>query len=117
MRVEIASVSEFFERVRPAYQALVQAPPNEPAALEIVLAAGEYRGANLSVGDSLDRRAIDLSVRGAEASRPPLLIDSMLSLTGDQVRLENVILRSRVDRLPTLRVVAGRSLAIDGCAF
>ena len=85
MRVSVATVAEFFERVGPAYVALVKEPLDELAALEIDLAPGEYRAANLSVGDPLDRRAIDIVIRGADAARPPVLTDMSLRLTGDRV--------------------------------
>src|SRR5437762_7685605 len=117
MRVSVATVAEFFERVGPAYVALVKEPLDELAALEIDLAPGEYRAANLSVGDPLDRRAIDIVIRGADAARPPRLIDVGLRLSGDHVRLEHLIFAGRVDHLPVVSVTAGHSLTIDRCAW
>ncbi len=117
MRVSVATVAEFVERVGPAYLDIVQGPPDEPASLEIDLAPGDYRAANFSVGDPLDRRTIDIVIRGADAARPPVLTDMSLRLTGDRVRLEQLIFAGRVDHLPVVSVTAGQSLTIDGCAW
>jgi hypothetical protein len=117
VQVSIATVDEFFERVRPAHLALLDGPPHEPAVLEVLLAPGDYRSASFTVGDPLEQRRVDVVVRGADPDRPPLLTDLSLSLTGDQVRLENLIVSRRIDHLPIVCVTAGRSLTIDRCAF
>jgi hypothetical protein len=117
VRVDVASVSQFFELVRPAYLALLQTPPGEPAELEVVLAPGDYRRASLSVGDRLSQRTVDVVIRGSDADRPPLLTDVTLSVAGDDVRLEHLVLRQRLDHLPVVSVAAGRTLTIDRCAF
>jgi hypothetical protein len=115
LQVSIATVDEFFERVRPAHTALLHG--TQPAVLEVVLAPGEYHGASFTIGDPLDQRPVDVVVRGADPDRPPQLTNLSLSVTGDQVRLENLIVSRRIDDLPIVCVTAGRSLTIDRCAF
>src|SRR3712207_6590400 len=117
MRVSVATVAEFVQRVGPVYLALVNSAPDGTATLEIDLAPGNYRSANLSLGDPLERRAIDIVIRGADAARPAMLNDVSLRLCGDHVRLEHLIFAGRVDHLPVVSITAVTSLTIDGCAW
>jgi hypothetical protein len=65
----------------------------------------------------LDRRAIDIVIRGADAARPPGLSEVSLRLAGDHVRLEHLIFANRVNHLAVVSVTAGQSLTIDHCAW
>ncbi len=71
-----------------AYATLLQAPGDESAELEVVLAPGDYRGASLSSAIGRTQRATEVVVRGSDPYHPPLLDDVTLSVFGDRVRLE-----------------------------
>jgi len=77
MYVEITEAADFYRQVIPAYNRL-RASPDMGDTLEIVLGGGTYDGVNLSLGDGLEARPIDLIVRAADRARPPVLRDLAL---------------------------------------
>ncbi len=117
MRVPVATVAEFFERVSPAYLELVRDQSGAAAVLEIELAPGEYRSANFSVGDPLANDKIDVVIRASDDAQPPLLTEVSLRVAGNNIRVEHLVFTGRVDHLPIVSFTVGDTLTIDGCAW
>jgi hypothetical protein len=117
MRVTVAGVEDFLERVRPAAVEVHRLTDPAERLLEIELAAGDYRGANLSIGDADWRDPIDLIVRGTDQQDPPVLRDTRLAVAGRRIRLQRLVFVGHVDRSCVLSASASQTLAIDGCAF
>src|SRR4051794_1686057 len=92
MLVEVSEAADFYRVVYPAYDRLRTHGEGEGVSqLELVLAPGTYSGVNLSLGDGLDARPIDLVVRAADPARPPILHDLAFNLTARSVRLAGLV--------------------------
>ena len=117
MLLEIGQASDFYRAVVPAYQRVRAAEDTAGDRLEVVFAPGTYAAVNLSLGDGLDGRPVDLILRAADAARPPVLRELSLSVSGQRVHLSGLIFSHSRSGAPTLRVVVGAEVTIERCAF
>src|SRR5579859_17194 len=117
MRVDVTSLGDFHRLAVPAYAELIHQPgPGRPR-LEILLAPGDYVGSGLTLGGPRTIKPNNVSVRGADPNRPPVLTDVALSLFGREVRLEHLVFESTGRDLPMLHGDVRASIEISRCAF
>jgi hypothetical protein len=117
MRVDLADIADFHRLVVPAYAELIGSGGTGRPRLEIVLAPGTYAGQGLTLGAPVTGEAIDVTVRGADPQRPPLLTDMSLSVHGREVRLADLVFEDNARERALLRAAVETSLEITGCAF
>jgi hypothetical protein len=118
VRVSIASVAEFSERVWPAYLELSQAAPGgDLPLLEIALAPGEYRDANWSIGERDAAHDLHVVLRAAQTDQPPILQNVSLAVTARRIDITGLVVRRHGARNGVLRIAVGRTLTIERCAF
>jgi hypothetical protein len=117
MRVDLADIADFHRLAVPAYTELIgSGGPGRPR-LEIVLAPGTYAGQGLTLGAPLTGQAIDVTLRGADPQRPPVLTDMSLALHARELRLADLVFESNARDLPLVRAAIETSIDITGCAF
>jgi hypothetical protein len=117
MLIEIARAVDFYRVVSPAHDRLCTTPADEDDLLEVVLSPGNYEAINLSLGDGIETRPIDLIFRAADPERPPVLHDLTFSLTGRSVRLEGLVFAHARSGGPILRLAVTAQLSIERCAL
>jgi hypothetical protein len=115
MLVEISEAADFYREVYPAYDR-VRATDGEDC-LEIALSPGTYTGVNLSIGDGLGARPIDIVVRAADRAHPPILHDLAFSLSARSVRLDGLVFAHARMEAPVIHLVVASTLRIEHCAL
>lgn len=118
VRVTVASTAALQE-ASGHYDRLVYGEQAPLALLEIVLKPGVYESSpslSMAATQPLGRN-VNILIRGEDPARPPVLKDLQVRLSGDTVRMENLVFRGWSHVSPMLQVWVGSAFEMQGCAF